>query len=111
MEVGTVLSITQKIVSRQIDEALTRHHVSTSSRIKAEIEAHVDWNTVSVSSVSICANDNRVLPLGAYVDELRRDPRYSQDFPPEPERVSRGDTDKLRECFNEIREGSVVVVD
>ena len=106
-----MVSIVQQIVSRQIDEALTRNHVSTSSRIRSEIESHLDWNTVSVSSVSVCANDNRILPLDAYVDELRRDPRYSQDFPPEPERVSRGDTDKLRECFNEICGGKVIVVD
>jgi hypothetical protein len=70
-----------------------------------------DWNTVGVSSFGVCADDNRVLPLDAYLDELRRDSRYSQDFPPEPRQVSRKDIDKLREHFNEIREGSVVVVE
>jgi hypothetical protein len=101
-----VLSLAQKIVSREIDRALTRHHVAPTSRIKAEVEARVDWNSVGVSSFSVCADDNRILPLDAYIDELRRDPRFS-----EPQRVSRKDADKLRECFNEICEGKVIVVD
>jgi hypothetical protein len=106
-----MFSISQQIVSRHIDQALTKHHVATNSRIRAEIEAHVDWSTIGLTSVSVCVNDNRILPLDVYLDELRRDPRYSQDFPPEPRRVSRGDPDKLREHFDEIRTGSVVVVD
>jgi hypothetical protein len=105
-----MLSITQKLVSRQIDEALTRHRVSNSSRIRTEIEGRVDWDSVSVSSVSVCA-DNRVMTVDAYLDELRRNPEYASDFPPGPRQVSRGDIDKLREHFSEIREGSLVVVD
>jgi hypothetical protein len=106
-----MLSIAERIVSRQITEALTRHQVAPTSRIRTEIEARIDWSTVSASSASIRADAGRILPLDAYVDELRHDPRYSQDFPPEPQQISRGDTDKLREHFDEIRAGTTIVVD
>ena len=106
-----MLSLAQRIVSREIDRVLSEHGISPNSRIRAEIEAHVDWNCVGERSVSICTDDNRILPLDAFVDELRHDSRYSHQFLPEPERVSRKDADKLRECFNEICKGSVVVVD
>jgi hypothetical protein len=106
-----VLSIAQQIVSREIDQALTRHHVAANSRIRAEVQARVDWDSVSVSSVSVCDENNRVMTLDAYLAELRLNPEYSSDFPPAPRQVSRGDIDKLREHFNDIRAGSVVVVD
>jgi hypothetical protein len=104
-----VLSIAEQIVSRQIDEALTKNHVSTSSRIRAEIEARVDWDSVSVSSVSVCDDSNRVMTVDAYLNELRNDARYKADFPEQAQRVSRRDIAKLRDHFDQICDGTVVV--
>jgi hypothetical protein len=104
-----VVSIIQQIVSREIDRALTKHYVATNGRIRAEIEGRIQWDAVSVSSVSVCDDRNRVLPVDAYLDELRDDPRFAAEFPPQPARVSRSDTAKLRDNFNQICDGTVVV--
>jgi hypothetical protein len=104
-----VLSIAQQIVSRQIDAALTRNHVSTSSRIRTEIEGRVDWDSVSATSVSICDDNNRVMTVDAFLNELRNDPRFKADFPEQPQRVSRCDITKLRDHFEQICDGTVVV--
>src|SRR4249919_3947544 len=97
-----MLSIAQRIVSREIDRALTKHNVAPNGRIRAEIEARVEWDAVGVSSVSVCDDNNRILTLDDYLNELRRDPRYEAEFPPQPLRVSRSDIAKLHDNFNQI---------
>ena len=104
-----MLTLAQKIVSREIDRALTKHGIAASSRIRGEIEARVDWNTVGVSSFSICDDDNRVMTVDAYLNELRKDARYEADFPEQAQRVSRRDVAKLRDNFDQICDGTVVV--
>ena len=80
MEVGTVLTIAQQIVSREIDRALTKYQVAANSRIRAEVQARADWDSVSASSVRVFDDNNRILTLDTYLAELRRDPGYSQRF-------------------------------
>ena len=104
-----MLSIAQQVVSREIDRALTKYQVAANSRIRAEVQARVDWDCVSATSVSICDDNNRVMTVDAFLNELRNDPRFKADFPEPPQRVSRRDIAKLHDHFDEICDGTVVV--
>ena len=88
---------------------MTKYQVAANSRIRAEVQARVDWDSVSVSSVSVCDDDNRVMTVDAYLNELRNDARYKADFPEQAQRVSRRDITKLRDHFDRICDGTVVV--
>jgi hypothetical protein len=98
-------SITKRFIDDEIGRSLTRHNVATSGRVKAEIERCVQLNG---TSISIC-DGNRVMRLDDFIDQLRHNPEFSDEFPPEPLRISRNDVAKLRQHFDEIRQGKMTV--
>jgi hypothetical protein len=98
-------SIVQKFIASEIDRALTRHTISPSSGVRAEIEARVE---MCGAGIRVC-DGNRILPLDDFISQLRHNARFAADFPAPLPRVSRRDIAKLRDNFDQICDGTVVV--
>jgi hypothetical protein len=98
-------SIVQKFIATEIDRALTKHNISPSGGVRAEIEARVE---MCGAAIRVC-DGNRILSLDDYISQLRHDARFEADFPAPLPRVSRSDITKLRDNFNQICDGTVIV--
>jgi hypothetical protein len=104
--VGTIV---QKFLSNQITAALFRHGLSHDSRVRDDLEARAEVCGAREAAVRVCDESGRSISLDDRLGQLRHDPKYSDCFPAELPRVSRQDEKQLRDNFERIARGDVLV--
>jgi hypothetical protein len=82
-----------------------RHHGSVPRAKLAELEVRVE---LYGTGIRVC-DGNRILSPDDFISQLRFDARFADEFSPEPTRISRRDSAKLRDNFDQICNGTVVV--
>lgn len=103
-------SVIEKFVEREIDKALRRHGLPWDSRVRSELEAGAEIGGGRDAIVNVRDESNCVMTLDHRIQQLKHDPNYCDCFPAEPPTISRNDEKKLRDNFEKIARGEIIVV-
>jgi hypothetical protein len=100
----------RNFIQDEVNQALTRHRLPHTTPLKAEIlERAQILPGIREAAVRVSNDDGVHLTIDDFLTERKCDPRYAALFPPDPPRISRADAAKLRDNFERIARGEVVV--
>jgi hypothetical protein len=102
-------SITKRLISNAIEEALRRHGLPPHTAIMRQLESNAEIGGGFQPEVVI-REGNSVMTLDQRIRQLRQDPNFCDLFPPPPRSVSHDDDEAIRAEFDAIARGTTIVV-
>src|SRR5690242_474586 len=99
---------TKGIISIKVQEALLRHGLPLDSRVREELERNAVIGGGFHPEVVI-RDQNIELTLDQRIGQLREDPNFRDCFPHPPRTISRNDHEAIRQNFDAIAKGTVLL--
>jgi hypothetical protein len=106
--------VVQKHIDVALDSALSSNGVDYNHGMRAELDAGAEL-TLDGKDVRVPDERGRMIPVRERVIQLKQDPRWASEFPPdttsEPKRIiAKNNLEKLAENFDDIAAGCTKVV-
>jgi hypothetical protein len=101
----------QQLVDTKLDEVLTRASLPVDSPVRGMLDRDVEvFDTGREFAVHVPGPD-RDISLSERLEEIKHDPMFAHNFPGATPKIARNDANRLREHFDDIASGKVVVGD
>jgi len=97
-------AIAEQFISDEIGRALSREGLPQNHAVRAVLESEAEIEGSRILAVR-CNGES----ITGRIDQLRHDPQFKHTFPQPVAKVVRGDTQSLRQNFDQIARGEIVV--